>query len=71
VKFVLEVDMDRFVGDADKELGRILRFWGGNMHHYDLKPGDGSVVNNSEYQPVGEWRIVETPQERPAEETES
>ncbi|MFD0559340.1 hypothetical protein FB566_5306 [Stackebrandtia endophytica] len=62
MKFVLEVDMDRFVDDADKELGRILRFWGGNMEHYDLKPGDGSMVNNSEYQPVGEWRIVEVPE---------
>jgi hypothetical protein len=71
MKFVLEVDMGdtAFDGKADKELGRILRYWGGNLHHYDLKPGDGSPIYDSAYNEVGTWTITATDDspERPAE----
>ena len=45
MKFVLEVDMGdtAFDGKAAAELGRILRYWAGNLHHYELKPGDGRL----------------------------
>ncbi|HWM36516.1 MAG TPA: hypothetical protein VNS49_05265 [Streptomyces sp.] len=60
MKFLLEVDMGdgAFEGRAAGELGRILRYWGGNLHHYDLKPGDGSAIYDSHYSEVGRWSIV-------------
>jgi len=54
-KFVLEVTVDP--ERPVEELGRALRYWGGNLHHYDLKPGDGSPVHDSAYREVGHWRI--------------
>lgn len=64
MKFVLEIDMtEGVVGeDAVRELERILRYWGGNLRHYRLKPGDGSVVYDSGYSEVGAWRITEGPE---------
>ncbi|MFI6357864.1 hypothetical protein ACIBJF_35745 [Streptomyces sp. NPDC050743] len=46
MKFVLEVTVDEGASAQDRagELGRILRYWGGNLHHYALEPGDGSAV---------------------------
>ncbi|MEU6604219.1 hypothetical protein ABZ922_03950 [Streptomyces shenzhenensis] len=60
MKFVLEVTVDEGATARDRagELGRILRYWGGNLGHYTLEPGDGSAVYDSGYREVGEWRIV-------------
>ncbi|MFF4567358.1 hypothetical protein [Streptomyces sp. NPDC001435] len=62
MKFLLEVDVDagRVTEDLARELGRILRYWAGNLHHYPLRPGDGSPVYDSEYQEVGRWRIMDS-----------
>ena len=59
MKFVLEVTVDEGASTAERagELGRILRYWGGNLGHYALEPGDGSAVYDSRYQEVGAWRI--------------
>ncbi|MGW0821401.1 hypothetical protein [Streptomyces sp. NPDC002845] len=60
MKFHLEVDLggaDWNEGTVVQELSRILRYWGGNLHHYELKPGDGSVVYDSGYREVGRWSI--------------
>jgi hypothetical protein len=61
MRFVLEVDMgeNAFEGNGLKELGRILRYWGGNLHYFEMKPGDGSVVYDSDYREVGRWTITE------------
>ncbi|MFD9002688.1 hypothetical protein ACFV0T_17185 [Streptomyces sp. NPDC059582] len=60
MKFLLEVTVDDGASakDSAAELGRILRYWGGNLHHYALEPGDGSAVYDSEYREVGAWRVV-------------
>jgi hypothetical protein len=60
MKFVLEVTVGdtATVEDRAAELGRILRYWGGNLRHYALQPGDGSAVYDSGYQEIGQWRIV-------------
>ncbi|MGW6461938.1 hypothetical protein ACWF94_39430, partial [Streptomyces sp. NPDC055078] len=62
MRFVLEVDMGdtAFDGKAAGELGRILRYWGGNLHHYDLVPGDGAALLDSSHREVGRWSIVAT-----------
>ncbi|MFG2602945.1 hypothetical protein ACGFT2_05190 [Streptomyces sp. NPDC048514] len=62
MKFVLEVTVDEgaMAEDPAGELGRILRYWGGNLHHYALRPGDRSAVYDSAYQEVGAWRVVES-----------
>jgi hypothetical protein len=63
MRFVLEVDMDgeALRAAAAAELGRVLRYWGGNLHHFKLVPGDGSAIYDSAYQEVGRWQIVDTP----------
>lgn len=60
MKFLLEVDMGSaaFDGNALHELGRILRYWGGNLRHYELIPGAGSAIYDSDYHEVGEWKIT-------------
>ena len=62
MKFLLEVDMGdtAFDGNAASELGRILRFWGGNLRHYDLRPGTGETLYDSAYRDVGRWAVVAT-----------
>ncbi|MFF5533213.1 hypothetical protein ACFY71_12120 [Streptomyces cinerochromogenes] len=62
MKFVLEVTVDDGAVAQDRvaELERILRYWGGNLRHYALEPGDGSAVYDSAYQEVGAWRVVES-----------
>jgi hypothetical protein len=60
MKFVLEVDTGdtAFDGKAAAELGRILRYRAGNLHHYELKPGDSSLSYDSGYHEVGRWSIA-------------
>ncbi|MCS0599868.1 hypothetical protein NX794_01230 [Streptomyces sp. LP11] len=62
MKFVLEVTVDDGAVARDRvgELERILRYWGGNLRHYELAPGDGSAVYDSAYQEVGAWRVEES-----------
>lgn len=50
-----------FDGNAAKELGRILRYWGGNLDHYAMTPGDGSAIYDSSYREVGQWKITGSP----------
>ena len=59
MKFILEVNLDAGVVDADRvgELGRILRYWAGNLKHYPLDDGDSQAVYDSDYAPVGAWRM--------------
>lgn len=59
MRFLLEVSMDdeAWAKDPVGELGRILRYWGGNLRHYPMKAGDGSKIYDSEYREVGRWRI--------------
>ena len=60
MKFLLEVTMDdaALAKDPAGELGRILRYWGGNLRHCTLEPGNGAAIHDSEYREVGQWRIV-------------
>ncbi|MFH8656060.1 hypothetical protein [Streptomyces afghaniensis] len=61
MKFLLEVTMDdtALAEDPAGELGRILRYWGGNLRHYALRPGDGAVIYDSEYREVGRWSVAD------------
>ncbi|HZG03217.1 MAG TPA: hypothetical protein VE546_06565 [Streptomyces sp.] len=60
MKFLLEVDMDGMTSDEEavRELGRILRYWGGNLRHYELRPGTGAAVYDSGYREVGRWGVA-------------
>ncbi|MEV1080962.1 hypothetical protein AB0I98_22365 [Streptomyces sp. NPDC050211] len=62
MKFLLEVTIDgeALAKDPAGELGRILRYWAGNVRHYALEPGDGADIYDSDYQEVGRWRIEGT-----------
>ncbi|MFJ3617127.1 hypothetical protein ACIPSH_03125 [Streptomyces iakyrus] len=61
MKFLLEVTMDdaALAEDPAGELGRILRYWGGNVRHYALRPGDGAAIYDSEYREVGRWHVAD------------
>ena len=56
--FTLEVDLDRVAGDPVIELERILRYWGGNMRHYDIAVPVTTDVSDSEYTVVGSWTLA-------------
>ncbi|MCC3763744.1 hypothetical protein K3N28_11770 [Glycomyces sp. TRM65418] len=59
MKFTLEVDLDQIDPERrETELGRILRYWAGNLQHYALERGDRAELADSEYRTVGEWRIT-------------
>jgi hypothetical protein len=58
MRFALEVDMDGFGDDAGKELGRILRYWGGAMTQVELVEGANQAIYDSEYREVGRWTIA-------------
>ncbi|MFI8444275.1 hypothetical protein ACIGKG_26935 [Streptomyces rochei] len=59
MRFLLEVAMDEgaLAEDPTGELQRILRYWGGNLKHYELRAGDGAEIYDSAYREVGRWRI--------------
>ncbi|MEW1994146.1 hypothetical protein ACFWFH_10790 [Streptomyces coelicoflavus] len=59
MKFLLEVTMDEgaLTEDPAGEVARILRYWGGNLKHYDMRPGDGSEIYDSAYREVGRWTV--------------
>ena len=64
MRFVLQVDLESgaLAGeDRAAELGRILRYWGGNLKYYKLVPGDEAAITDSDYKPVGKWSIVAEP----------
>lgn len=54
----MEIDLDALAGDAETELGRILRYWGGNLTYYDLtNPVADVECSDSTYAVVGAWRV--------------
>ncbi|MEV0238759.1 hypothetical protein AB0I06_02285 [Streptomyces sp. NPDC050674] len=59
MRFLLEVSLDdaALTKDPAGELGRILRYWAGNLRHYELAPGDEAAIYDSEYREVGRWRV--------------
>lgn len=57
MKFTLEVDLEKVAGDPVQELERILRYWGGNMRHYDIAEPVTTEVSDSEYAIVGSWSL--------------
>jgi hypothetical protein len=57
MKFSLTVDMDILAGDPQQELSRILRYWAGNLKHYELTGGTHETISDSAYTAVGTWRI--------------
>lgn len=57
MKFTLEVDLDKVASDPVTELERILRYWGGNMRHYDITMPVTTEVSDSEYAVVGSWSL--------------
>ncbi|QCX76723.1 hypothetical protein C9F11_15280 [Streptomyces sp. YIM 121038] len=59
MKFHLEVECDETALDevTYRELARILRYWAGNLHHYELAPGMTAKIYDSEYKETGSWTI--------------
>ena len=61
MKFILEVDLAQFERDAGKELGRILRHWGGAMDEVEIADGANRQIYDSENRHVGHWLLTEDP----------
>jgi hypothetical protein len=62
VKFILEVDLSRMAieSEAGKELGRILRYWGGAVQKMELQAGQSQVIYDSAYHEVGRWAVTDS-----------
>ena len=60
MKFTLEVDLTAggIPGREVEELGRILRYWAGNVKHYELDTAPAETIYDSGYSPVGAWAIT-------------
>jgi hypothetical protein len=56
MRFVLEVELGE---NAEKEVGRILRYWAGAMKEMKLEEGAGSAIYDSAYREVGAWKVTE------------
>jgi hypothetical protein len=61
MKFVLEVDLTPLGDNAGRELGRILRYWGGAAPQLPLQPGDSMGLYDSQYRQVGQWTVTGDP----------
>ncbi|MFJ9517941.1 hypothetical protein ACIRPK_06690 [Kitasatospora sp. NPDC101801] len=61
MRFTLEIDLTDPADDHAAELGRILRYWAGNLKHYSLEPGTGEDVHDSAYRKVGRWSVTPPP----------
>jgi hypothetical protein len=57
MQFSLTINIDSLSGETEAELSRILRYWAGNLKHYELVEGTHETVSDSAYVPVGAWRI--------------
>lgn len=60
MRLVMDIDLDRLPNDRSKEAGRILRFWAGALAHMELTQAAEHTLLDSEYQPVGSLRLLET-----------
>jgi len=58
IRFRLDVDLSAVAGDPTEELSRVLRYWAGNMKHYDLDQPVTETVYDSEYREVGSWSLT-------------
>ncbi|QDQ16334.1 hypothetical protein FH965_14630 [Streptomyces spectabilis] len=58
MRFHLEVECDETAAETThRELSRILRYWAGNLRHYELTPGATEKIYDSEYNESGSWTI--------------
>lgn len=58
MKFILEVELDDDGGpNTAKELGRVLRYWGGSISQVELAPGATMPIYDSTYREIGRWSI--------------
>lgn len=59
MKFVLEIDLEAGAAPDDPvaEVGRILRYWGGNAKYVVFEPGVSHALTDSDYAEVGTLRI--------------
>lgn len=53
----LEVHLDAVTGEPADELARILRYWAGNLKHYDLGTPQSEIIRDSAYREVGRWSL--------------
>ncbi|WP_190136071.1 hypothetical protein [Streptomyces longispororuber] len=61
MRFHLQVELDDAATPetTTRELSRILRYWAGNLHHYDLTPGTTEDIHDSTYAKAGSWTITD------------
>ena len=59
MRLTIDIDLEALPEPKGAELGRILRYWAGNVKHYPMEPGAGETISDSTYAPVGSWRFTE------------
>jgi len=59
MRLVVDINVDDIEGDAQDEIGRILRYWAGAMKQMDLTSGTEHQLMDSSYSPVGRLRLTD------------
>lgn len=59
MRLEIEIDLDQLPEPKAKELGRILRYWGGATEQLDLSTSLEQPLMDSAYRAVGVLRIVQ------------
>lgn len=64
MKFTLNVEIDESTTDPSRELKRILRYWSTHVTNEDVRHGKSMNVYDSDYQQIGQWKMVDPKQEK-------
>lgn len=59
MRLVVDINVDDIKGDAQDEIGRILRYWAGAMTQIELTSGTEHQLMDSSYSPVGTLRLID------------
>ncbi|MGP6175098.1 hypothetical protein [Corynebacterium sp. A21] len=59
MKFTLDIDLNKITGDPSEEISRALRYWAGNLKHYDLGQQAKESIYDSAFTEVGGWAITQ------------
>ncbi|MGH3501730.1 MAG: hypothetical protein ACRDQA_12725 [Nocardioidaceae bacterium] len=60
MRLLIDLDLDRLPNDQSNEASRILRYWAGALPRMELTQTAEHALMDSDYQPVGSLRLLDT-----------
>ncbi|MGH3448090.1 MAG: hypothetical protein ACRDQA_02135 [Nocardioidaceae bacterium] len=61
MRLLIDLDLDQLPNDQGAEASRILRYWAGALPQMELTQAAEHALMNSNYQPVGNLRLLAAP----------